>query len=155
MEVAHYGTVKDWYMPANPAMRVWGSALPYPVGGRNGTWSGGMAFVVPVGSKYPREAGEFLAYIAKPETQKQWYLHTHDLPPNRKTIPLIIDAMDALERIFVDQLAVTNWRRPFTGIIDSAVGAAQSAVIDLTKAPQQALEEAQATLLARYPDLWQ
>lgn len=154
MEVAHYGTVKGWYMPANPAMRAWGSALPYPVGGRNGTWSGGMSFVVPVGAKYPREAGEFLAYIAKPETQKIWYLGTQDVPPNRKAIPLIIDAMDPLERIFVDQLAVTNWRRPFTGIISSVVGTAQSAILELQKAPQQALEEAQAALLAQYPDLW-
>ncbi len=51
---------------ADPKVCEWGIApIPYPDGGEKGsTWAGGWSLVIPKGAKHPKEAAEFIQWMA-------------------------------------------------------------------------------------------
>ncbi len=149
----HYAAVR--FRQANPNLDMWGGPVPHPAGGRNGTWSGGLALVMPQGAKHPEAAARFLQFMARPEVQVRFYELTGAIPATLAGLRQIVQRAEPLYRVFLAQSDVANWRHPFTGIIGTAANQAQNEVINLQKPAQQALDEAQQRLLSQYSQLWQ
>lgn len=80
------------------------SHIPYPADGRKTTMSTGSAFIVPVGAQNLDAVAIFLEFMAKKESQMDWYRLTEQ-PPAR------LDAAMELIRLgeVVDPRAVVMW----------------------------------------------
>ncbi|HHY97718.1 MAG TPA: ABC transporter substrate-binding protein [Firmicutes bacterium] len=66
----------------NPKLEYGLFATPYPAGGRkNVTTFGGSIFCIPVGSKHPDEAWEFIEWITGPYAQKKIAKVFTNMPP--------------------------------------------------------------------------
>lgn len=149
----HYGMITG-LRRSNPSVEWWGAPVPNPAGGRNGTWSGGMAFVVPVGCNNQEAAARFLQFVASPEEQVRYYKATRENPATTKGIEMTFDLVEELEAIFLTQVDQANWRHPFTGLMNTFLGQAANEVIDMVEPAKQALDEAQEQVLAQYADIW-
>jgi multiple sugar transport system substrate-binding protein len=153
MMVWHYGATVS-FKKASSSFQYWGGACPHPTGGANGTWSGGLCFVVPKGYQMPDATKSWLHYFAQPDTQVTYYNESKQLPTNKAGIEKVKATAEPLEKIFLEQLDVAHWRHPYTSILAGYLNTAQNDVTALTKPPQQALDEAQQNALSQHADLW-
>lgn len=155
MTVQYHGVITNW-RKANKTVDqwVWGGEMPHPEGGKNGTWAGGMCYVIPAASKHKAAASKFLAYLAKNEVMDSFYKETKELPPTTKGLADLKSGMELLEQILIAQLPEANHRRPFSDILRNFLSEAQTAVINQRKSPEAALNDAQTNALRQYPSLW-
>src|SRR5690606_34704294 len=73
----------EQFRQAVPNMRIGVGEVPHREGGKNGTWSGGYAHVVPMGAKHVAEAVEFLNFLNSAEMQIRYFERTGGLPTSR------------------------------------------------------------------------
>ena len=67
--------------------------IPHAEGGRNGTWGGGVGHIIPKGTKHPKEAKEFMRWIA---LEGMWILYQQleQFPPHRQLADRAIRQLD-------------------------------------------------------------
>lgn len=153
MMPAHHYAAEE-FTAKNRSLEFWGAPVPHAPGGRNGTWSGGLALVVPKGVKNEAGASRFLRFMASTEAQVRYYTLTRALPTTLSGLRAVTELASPLERVFMEQAAVGHWRHPFSSLIYGPLGTAQSQVVNLQKPANQALDEAQQLMLAQHSNIW-
>lgn len=156
MEAAHYGALPGWYLLTNPKLQpnIGGGEVPHPDGGQNGTWSGGMSYVIPGGSRHKKEAAQFIAWLMSPANQLKYYKEIRQLPVSNSVLEKAKELMPAIERTFVAQLPKSRGRAPFTNVLQQYIDTAANDVISGKRSPETALALAQDSALKKHPSLW-
>ncbi|PNR92519.1 ABC transporter substrate-binding protein [Petrotoga sp. 9PWA.NaAc.5.4] len=85
--------------------------IPYPEElGQSTTWAGGWSLVIPKGAKHPKEAAEFIHYMAT-EGQIKYAVDTAHLPTIKEAIPEFVENYPE-QKLFADLLTVAKSRPP-------------------------------------------
>lgn len=158
MLASHNGLIPIWRQ-GFPDLQFDVGRIPHPPGGRNGTWSGGFAWVAPSTMTNSEAAARFLAFASKPEAQATIFFHDMAgegaIPANTRAISQYVAAkLSKQEAKMVDQMAESNWRSPFSGVLRKAWWTAVTDVRNLKQSPQTALETAQSSVLTQYASFW-
>jgi len=137
-----------------PDLRIGVGAVPHAPGGRNGTWSGGYAHVIPAGAKHVAEAAAFLNFLNSPAMQVRQFEVTGGLPTGTAAF------FEVLRRphedgslAFLEQLPVSNGRPPLWLAVHLALGDAMNAVIHMQKSPEQVLAEVQQHMEQQFAEV--
>ncbi len=137
-----------------PELRLGVGAVPHAQGGKNGTWSGGYAHVVPKGSKHIAEAVEFLNFLNSPRMQVRQFEVTGGLPTGTEAFFEVLEQPhDAARLAFLEQLPVSNGRPPLWLAVHLAVAAAMNEIVAGDKSPEQALTEVQQHMENQFADI--
>lgn len=142
----------NWFLStlrkfADPKVCEWGIApIPYP-GGRekDSTWAGGWSLVIPKGAKHPKEAAEFIQWMATKGAIKYAKDTAHFSAIKEGTLEVVKEDPD--QKLFYELLNGPNAHsRPVVPVgalvWDELVRARDDALYG-KKVPQQALKEAQ------------
>lgn len=138
----------------NPAFAYGAGEVPHPDGGVNGTWSGGMAYVVPKDTPQSDAIGRFLRFVIQDQQQLARYKSIGALPATQSAIQTLWSQSTPLQQAFLAQSAVSHWRYPFTGLLWGIVGGHETKVYNLQETPQAALDNAQQEALNKYAGNW-
>ena len=85
--------------------------IPYPEEiGQSTTWAGGWSLVIPKGAKHPKEAAEFIHYMAT-EGQIKYAVDTAHLPTIKEAVPEFVENYPE-QKLFADLLTVAKSRPP-------------------------------------------
>ncbi len=134
-----------------PDLNYMTGEVPHAPGGRNGTWTGGHAHIIPRGARHRDEAVSFLRFLMRPETQFQYYKTTSAIPVHVQALQrALADARDPRLRNLLQQLPVAHGRPPGWVAMLGYLSAAQTAVLDGRQSPRAALEAAQRQMEAVY-----
>jgi multiple sugar transport system permease protein len=155
------------WMPPNLARYApdltWGiGSIPIPEGGTPANYSGGHAWVIPVGAAHPDEAFEYIEWMLTPENQLRIGLDENQVP----ALQTVAESPEFLEgeatvspelrKLFVEEVKVAKWVPviPGVGEIFASNARAFDEVMLGAVTPEQAVatmaEECQAIL-----DNWQ
>lgn len=83
-----------------------------------------------------------------------YYEATHQLPAALAALDQVKQTIQAPGPAFISELATAHWRWPYTDVMLQALNQAQNDVLSLRTPTKRALDAAQQTLLAQYPDYW-
>jgi len=118
--------------------------IPYPVYGEAGsTWAGGWSLVIPKGAKHPKEAAEFILYMAT-EGQVKYAIDTYHLPTYKEAIPGLVKA-DPMQKYFAELLPKAHCRPviPVGALLWDKLTEARDYILWGKKTVEQALRDAQ------------
>lgn len=137
----------NWYL-ANlrafaPKDFEYGIAYIPSIDGRLTTWAGGWSLAIPKGAKNPREAAEFMMYMAT-EGQIKYAIDTAHLPTVKAGVPELLK-VDPEQKIFVDLLTVAKCRPvvPVGALVWDKLTEARDYVLYGQKTAEKALLDAQ------------
>lgn len=140
----------DRYPTQAPNLNFWVSHIPNPPEGRRTTLSTGTALTVPQGAARPREAGEFLKYLSKPEVQLKWYRLTGELPARGDAIQTLLrgrEITDPRERSMVEHMPVAFGYPPLMPLdFFVAISTNFDRMREQKITPQQALEDIERSM---------
>lgn len=128
--------------------------VPHPPGGRNGTWGGGIGYIVPKGAKHVREAEVFLQWLAT-EGQKILFEDMDQFPTN------LVEADWAKRQLqptdprlpLFNQMGERNPRPPLWSKVLSLLSSAQGQVLSLKANPRDVLQGVQTQAIPLYQEL--
>ena len=128
--------------------------VPYPPGGRNGTWGGGVGHVIPKGTRHLDEAKRFLHWIAN-EGQRILYEHLGEFPTGVRVAEPIIASLphDDLRIPLFNQVGERNPRPPLWAPVIRALLREESRIIQMQDTPANVLENLQREFVAEYERL--
>ena len=118
--------------------------IPYPIYGEAGsTWAGGWSLVIPKGAKHPKEAAEFILYMAT-KGQIKYALDTAHLPTYKDALPELIKK-DPEQAVFAKLLPKAHCRPvvPVGAFLWDKLTEARDYVLHGKKTVEQALRDAQ------------
>lgn len=137
-----------------PDLRLGVGAVPHAEGGKNGTWSGGYAHVVPVGSEHVAEAVTFLNFLNKPSMQVRQFEVTGGLPTGTAAFhEVLTERHDENRLAFLEQLPVSNGRPPLWLAVHLALAASLGEIVADEKSPEQALVEVQQHMENQFAEI--
>ncbi|HOJ88634.1 MAG TPA: ABC transporter substrate-binding protein [Pseudothermotoga sp.] len=119
--------------------------IPAPAyGEKNSTWAGGWSLVIPKGAKHPKEAAEFIHYMAT-KGQIKFAIDTQHLPTLKEAVPGLLSASPAEQKIFADLLPTAHVRPviPVGALLWDELTNAMQAVVYGEKSATEALRSAQ------------
>lgn len=120
--------------------------VPHPPGGANGTWCGGFANVIPKGSRHPKEAAEFIRWLASEEAQIDIYKLLGAVPINKKALEKVKLLVSSKERKFYAQFPYAHGRTPlWVAVFNECLVTVDEAIYS-KKTPKQALDDMQIRL---------
>lgn len=124
-------------------------------GGRNGTWSGGTAHIIPKGAQHPKEAKEFLKWLALAEAQLSFYdaTGTAMFSTNGDAIKEVIrrEPPKSLVKALLIQIPKANPSPPlWSKVIGELLGLQSSYIISLKQTPTEALGNLQRRMIPEY-----
>lgn len=103
----------SWYVANAGDIEFSVGRVPHPEGGRNGTWGGGFAIVVPKGTENLQEAMEFARWMGTAEPQLIYAKYVSALPTNwEAALEYVADSPEMMQR-FYEQMTEANPRYPF------------------------------------------
>lgn len=128
--------------------------IPHAEGGRNGSWGGGVGHIIPKGTKHPKEAKEFMRWIA---LEGMWILYQQleQFPPHRQLADRAIRQLDRSDLrlpLFL-QMEVRNPRPPLWANVIRKLISAENQVISGTVNPREVLANLQREILPMYQAL--
>ncbi len=118
--------------------------IPYPIYGEAGsTWAGGWSLVIPKGAKHPKEAAEFILYMAT-KGQIKYALDTAHLPTYKEALPELLKK-DPEQKVFADLLPKAHCRPvvPVGAFLWDKLTEARDYVLHGQKTVEEALRDAQ------------
>jgi multiple sugar transport system substrate-binding protein len=121
------------------------ASIPAPeYGEKNSTWAGGWSLVIPKGAKHPKEAAEFIYYMAT-EGQIKYAADTQHLPTLKEAVPGLLNVSPPEQKIFADLLPTAHVRPviPVGALLWDELTNALQAVIYGEKSATEALKSAQ------------
>lgn len=119
--------------------------IPAPEDGeKNSTWAGGWSLVIPKGAKHPKEAAEFIYYMAT-KGQIKYAVDTQHLPTLKEAVPELLKVSPPEQKLFADLLPKAHVRPviPVGALLWDELTNAMYAVLYGEKTAQEALREAQ------------
>ncbi|MEU5162166.1 sugar ABC transporter substrate-binding protein [Streptomyces sp. NPDC020875] len=129
-----------------PQLKGKWAVAPLPAGTTSTSWAGGSSLVVSKDSEHKAAAADFIAHLAAPATQADWYERTTDLPANKAAWEQGELAKDPAARVFRTQLesakaipALAEWAE-----IGSKIDAAVESVTQGKATPEQAAKKMQS-----------
>jgi multiple sugar transport system substrate-binding protein len=143
------------YTTVAPDLTFRTGEVPHAEGGRNGTWGGGVGHIIPRGTKYPKEAKEFMRWIA---TEGQWILYQqlNEFPPRRSLADRVVRSLDRndLRLPLFTQMEMRNPRPPlWANVIRKLISAESAQVITGRVNPREVLANLQREVLPLYKAL--
>ncbi len=130
--------------------------VPHPPGGQNGTWGGGHALGIPVGSQNVDAAMHLLRYFGLADVQQRRFESSPEaLPASWEALQAVVPQLPPAYRALIEQLPEARPRTPLW--IDYYVRElrpAESAVVAGTKLPRQALEDVQRVMVQRFAEVF-
>lgn len=130
--------------------------VPHPPGGQNGTWGGGHALGIPIGSDNVDAAMQLLRYFGTPEVQQRRFDFSPEaLPASWEALQAVVPQLPPAYKALVEQLPEARPRTPLW--IDYYVRElrpAEAAVVAGTKLPRQALEDVQRVIEQRFAEVF-
>lgn len=128
--------------------------VPHAQGGQNGTWGGGTAVAVPVGTSNPQLALKLARFFGETSVQLERFAVAPDtLPSNWQALLTVGRKMPKEMTALLDQFPEARPRPPLW--VDYYVNQLQPAmnqVVAGTKTPLQALTDVQTVMEARYQE---
>lgn len=118
--------------------------IPYPPYGEpNSTWAGGWSLVIPKGAKHPKEAAEFILYMAT-EGQTIYAVKSGHLPTYKAALPKLIES-DPAQEAFAEILPTAHCRPviPVGALLWDKLTEAREYILWGKKPVEQALMDAQ------------
>lgn len=118
--------------------------IPYPpYGEANSTWAGGWSLVIPRGAKHPKEAAEFILYMAT-EGQIIYAVESGHLPTYKAALPKLIES-DPAQAAFAEILPTAHCRPviPVGALLWDKLTEAREYILWGKKPVEQALRDAQ------------
>ncbi|HDM69847.1 MAG: ABC transporter substrate-binding protein [Thermotoga sp.] len=118
--------------------------IPYPpYGEANSTWAGGWSLVIPKGAKHPKEAAEFILYMAT-EGQIKYAIDTAHLPTYKAGVPELIKK-DPMQKHFAELLPTAHCRPviPVGALLWDKLTEARDYILYGQKTVEQALKDAE------------
>ena len=145
----------NWFLSnlrkfANKNVCEWGIApIPYPEGGeKNSTWAGGWSLVIPKGAKHPKEAAEFIMWMATKGATKYALDTAHFSAAKEGTLKVV--ESDPEQKLFYELLNGPNAHcrpvLPIGALIWDKLTDAWNFALYGQKTPEQALRDAQDEL---------
>ncbi len=129
--------------------------VPHPPEGRNGTWAGGDALVIPANAPNKDEAIRLLQYFSSAEAQLTRYRSVPVvLPANWDALRQVAASLAPQYQALLDQMPEANSRTPLWGEYYAELRAAESNVIRGAKTPEQALVDVQSKLDSRFQEIF-
>ncbi|MFE0424350.1 sugar ABC transporter substrate-binding protein [Streptomyces sp. NPDC058953] len=129
-----------------PQLKGKWAVAPLPAGASSTSWAGGSSLVISKDSEHKAAAADFIAHLAAPATQADWYERTTDLPANKAAWEQGKLASDPAARVFRTQLesakaipALAEWAE-----IGSKIDAAVESVTQGKATPEQAAKKMQS-----------
>jgi len=123
----------------------WGmTPIPYPpYGERNSTWAGGWSLVIPKGAKHPKEAAEFMYYMAT-KGEVKYAIDTAHFSALIEGTKKVVEA-DPDQKLFADLLPTAHCRPviPVGALLWDKLTDAWNYALYGKKTPEQALRDAQ------------
>jgi len=118
--------------------------IPFPPDGeKNSTWTGGYSLVIPKGCKHPKEAAEFLVYMATDGAIK-FAIDSNHFSAAKGSVQKLIEANQD-QKIFADLLPTAHCRPviPMGGLLWDKLDQAWNYALYGEKSVEQALRDAQ------------
>lgn len=129
--------------------------MPWPDDGVHATWSGGFAFIFPVGSKNYRGALEFGKFMVSKESQVHYGKKSDQIPALVEAAHDDYFMKDKYWRVFIDEMNYSRFR-PVSVIGDmmfSQLARARDFAVHKKVTPYEALKEAEKECQAEYDRL--
>ena len=125
--------------------------IPYPEGGRPGTWGGGVGHVIPAGTKHGDEAKIFVEFLAT-EGQRLLYEHHHEFPTNLSVANKTRAKLSPDDRRFplFMQMEARNPRPPLWARLIQGLIGAEPQILSLSATPDAVLQNLQRQLEPLY-----
>ena len=114
-----------------------------PDGEENSTWCGGWSLVIPKGSKYPKEAAEFILYMATKGAIK-YGIDTNHFAASKESVQKLVEA-NPDQKMFADLLPTAHCRPviPAGALLWDKLSEAWNYALYGEKSVEQALRDAQ------------
>lgn len=132
------------------------SRVPHPPEGRNGTWGGGQAIAIPVNARNPDDATLLMQFFSKPSVQAARFEAFPDaLPANWDAIVQVAPTLPPEYGPLLDQLPEARPRTPlWLEYYTRLLRPAERSVVEGVMTAEQALENVQRVMEARYFELF-
>lgn len=130
--------------------------VPYPEGGRNGTWGGGTAVGVPVNAPNPEWSLKLARFFGEAWVQIERYeAAPHGLPANMDALIEVGLQLPPQFGPLLDQLPEARPRTPlWIEYYVNRLNPAMNSVVTGAKTPEEALDEVQRIMEARFADVF-
>lgn len=129
--------------------------VPHPPEGRNGTWAGGDALVIPSNAPNKDEAIRLLQYFSSAEAQLTRYQTVPIvLPANWDALSQLVSSLAPQYQALINQMPEANGRTPLWGEYYAQLRSAEADLIRGLKTPEQALADVQTTLESRFQEVF-
>lgn len=130
--------------------------VPNPPGGQNGTWGGGTAIGVPVNVSNPELSLKLVRFFGEAKVQIERFGFAPDvLPANWQGLLTVGRQLPREWQGLLDQFPEARARTPlWIEYYVNQLNPAMNAVVDGKKTPQQALNDVQLVMEARYRDVF-
>lgn len=130
--------------------------VPYPEGGRNGTWGGGTAVGVPVNAPSPEWSLKLARFFGEAWVQIERYeAAPHGLPANMDALIEVGLQLPPQFGPLLDQLPEARPRTPlWIEYYVNRLNPAMNSVVTGAKTPEEALDEVQRIMEARFADVF-
>lgn len=136
-----------------PELNYMTGEVPHAPGGRNGTWGGGTAHIIPRGAKHPKEAMVFLKWLGSPEAQLEYYKRVALLPTNQEAIRSILQKLPARDPLvpLLRQMPSAHERPPlWSKLITRLISLEAAEIITLKRNPTDVLAGLQREMVREY-----
>ena len=141
----------NWFMSqldnfASKGFEYGVAPIPYPEGGeKDSTWAGGWSLVIPKGAKHPKEAAEFMVWMAT-NGEKMYAEQTAHFAALRAATEALVKK-DPRQKLFYDLFSGPNAHCrpviPVGALLWDKLGNAWNDALYGKKSPEQALRDAQ------------
>lgn len=137
-------------------VEFWVGRVPHPEGGRNGTWGGGTAVGVPINAPNPEWSLKLARFFGETETQiKRFEEAPSVLPANWEALLEVGVQLPVEFGPLLEQLPEARPRTPlWIQYYVNGLNPAMNQVVAGNATPQEALENVQRVMEARFADVF-